>query len=67
MKMLKCIKQHLSNIWSLIHEKVKQHWLWVDKERCLQKNACHLFEYINEYVKNSRSPDLSRTIVFYIK
>ena len=23
--MLKCIKQHLSNIWSSIHEKVKQH------------------------------------------
>ena len=24
--MLTCIKQHLSNIWSSIHEKVKQHW-----------------------------------------
>ena len=22
------IKQHLSNIWNLIHEKVKQHWGW---------------------------------------
>ena len=21
-----CIKQHLSNIWSSVHEKVKQHW-----------------------------------------
>ena len=25
MMMLICIKQHLSNIWSSIHEKVKQH------------------------------------------
>ena len=24
-----CIKQHLSNIWSSIHEKVKQLWGWV--------------------------------------
>ena len=27
--MLIFIKQHLSNIWSSIHEKVKQHWGWV--------------------------------------
>ena len=26
-----CIKQHLSNIWSTIHEKVKQLWGWVEK------------------------------------
>ena len=26
-----CIKQHLSNILSSIHEKVKQHWGWVEK------------------------------------
>ena len=25
------IKQHLSNIWSSIHEKVKHHWGWVQK------------------------------------
>ena len=25
------IKQHLSNIWNSIHEKVKQHWAWVEK------------------------------------
>ena len=33
------IKQHLNNIWSSIHEKVKQHWGWVEKKHCLQK-AC---------------------------
>ena len=29
------IKQHLSNTWSSIHEKVKQDWDWVEKKRCL--------------------------------
>ena len=28
MMMFKCIKQHQSNIWSSVHEKVKQHWGW---------------------------------------
>ena len=27
--------QHLSNIWSSIQEKVKQHWGWVEKNRVL--------------------------------
>ena len=27
------IKQHLSNIWSSAHEKVKQHWGWAEKKR----------------------------------
>ena len=31
MMMLICIKQYLSNIWSSIHERVKQHWGWVEK------------------------------------
>ena len=35
--MVICINQHLSNIWSSIHEKVKQRWGWVEKTRCLQK------------------------------
>ena len=35
MMMLICIKQHLSNTWTSIHEKVKQHWGWVEKKRCL--------------------------------
>ena len=33
--MVMCIKQHLSNISSSIHEKVQQHWGWVEKKRCL--------------------------------
>ena len=37
--MLVCIKQHLNNIWSSIHEKVKQHWGWVEKKRFFLKSA----------------------------
>ena len=35
MIMFICIKQQLSNIWSSVHEKVKEHWHWVKKKRCL--------------------------------
>ena len=35
MMLLICIKQHLTNIWSSIHEKVKQHSGWVEKKRYL--------------------------------
>ena len=35
MIMLIGIKQHLSNIWSSIHEKVKQQLGWVEKTCCL--------------------------------
>ena len=42
--MLTCIKQHLSNIWSSIHEKVKQHWGWVEKKAMLIKKACIGFD-----------------------
>ena len=37
MMMLIRIKQHLSNIWSSIHEKVKQHWSWVGKGVAYEK------------------------------
>ena len=39
MMMLLCIKQHLSNIGSSIHEKVKQHWGWVDKSVASKKKC----------------------------
>ena len=28
-----CIKQHLSNNWGSIYEKVKQHWGWVEEKK----------------------------------
>ena len=37
MMMLICFKQHLSNIWSSLYERVKQHWGWVEKKPCLWK------------------------------
>ena len=37
MIMLVGIKQHLSNIWSSIHEKVKQEWDWVEKSVAYRK------------------------------
>ena len=41
MMMLLCIKQHLGNMWSSIHQKVKQHWgCW--KKALLIKTACIL-------------------------
>ena len=38
MIMVICIKQHLSNIWSSIHEKVKQHWDCVEKKALLKSS-----------------------------
>ena len=34
------IKQHLSNIWSSIYEKVKQHWGWIKESDVYKKKAC---------------------------
>ena len=36
------IKEHLSKTWSSIHEKVKQHWGWVEKKRSLLKKSVYL-------------------------
>ena len=37
--MVVCIKQHLSNIWSSTHEKVKQHWGWAEKKCVAYKKS----------------------------
>ena len=34
-----CIKQHLGNILSSIHEKVKQNWGWVEKRIAYKKSV----------------------------
>ena len=39
MMMLLCVKQNLSNIWSSIHEKVKQHRGWVEKSVAYKKSV----------------------------
>ena len=37
MMMLICVKQLFSNTWSSIHEKVKQHWGWIEKKSVAYK------------------------------
>ena len=49
MILLICIKQHQSNIWSSIHENVKQQWGWVEKKVLLIKKAC------SKLLSNSRT------------
>ena len=39
MMMLICIKQHPSNIWSLVYDKVKQHWGWAEKSVAYKKSV----------------------------
>ena len=46
MKMITCIKQHLSNIWTSIHAKIKQHWGWVEKSVASKKS-----EIISQYFR----------------
>ena len=43
--MVICIKQRLSNIWSSIYEKFKQHWGYVEKKHCLYKKRMYLFNH----------------------
>ena len=43
MMMVILIKQHLSNIWSSVHEKVKQHWGWSEKKCCFSKKRVGAF------------------------
>ena len=38
------IKEHLSNIWGSVHEKVKQHW------GCIENKAC-ILEILQEYLQ----------------
>ena len=41
--MVMCNKQHLSNIWSWNHDKVKQHWFWIEKSVALKSVYLHSF------------------------
>ena len=43
------IKQHLSNILSSIHEKIKQHWDWVKKSFAFKKSV-----YCTKFLSNSK-------------
>ena len=68
-----CIKQHLSNIWSSIHEKVMQHLGWVEKKRCLYKKSVqHRISFPFYVVHHENKHSCNKTnemmnIVFIIK
>ena len=38
------MKQHLSNIWSSIHEKGKQHWDGVEKNAVYKKKRAYALQ-----------------------
>ena len=42
--MVICMKQHLSNIWSSIHEKVKQQWDGVEKNAVYKKKRAYALQ-----------------------
>ena len=50
MMMLACIKQHLSNTWSSIYEKVKQLWGWVEKHFKRQKFEAKKHQNHNQHM-----------------
>ena len=53
MMMLICTKQHVSNTWSSIHEKVKQHWGWVEKKASLIKKSVYLTSIVSFFIDQS--------------
>ena len=54
--MLICIKQHLSNIWSLIHKKVKQHACWVEKSVAYKKGSCETLNVVKPVENTNKNP-----------
>ena len=44
--MVICIKQHISNIWGSVHEKVKQHWGWIEKTVAYKKSVYLLSPFL---------------------
>ena len=52
MMMLMRIKQHLSNIWSSLHKKVKQHWGWVEQSIAYKKKRVAILEKWKSVVHN---------------
>ena len=63
MMMIICSKQHLSNIWSSSHEKVKQQLGWVEKKMLLIKKSVYLFTFnYNSINSVQRNDDLWRSV-----
>ena len=58
--MLISIKQHSANTWGLIHEKVKEHWGWVEKKVLLIKNSKYQKRRKSEMFLNQKLPIAKR-------
>ena len=41
-----------SKQWGSIHERVKQHWGWVEEKHCLQEKACSSDVYSCDSAEN---------------
>ena len=39
-------KQHLSKIWSSSHEKIKQHWGWIEKKTVAYKKSLYFVFFL---------------------
>ena len=50
MMMLICIKKHLSNIWSSIHQKAKHSWGWLKKSVAFKKTVYFVGTYNEAYL-----------------
>ena len=67
-----CIKQHLSNILSSIHQEVKQHWGWAEKgvvykkKRVLQDLANQSTNYLMFVIPFLGNVKLSSQFLFVL-
>ena len=62
MLMLTCIKQHLSNIQSSIHKKIKQHWDLCGLT-CFMWDGWNWYKYFLLCTKNIFISNITRTVV----
>ena len=58
MTMFICIKQHLTKTWSSIHEKVKQHWGWVEKSVAYKKLVVAYIKKAYRKIKETQHVEL---------
>ena len=58
-----CNKQHISNIWIWLHEKVNQHLGWVYIRRCLLKK--HVFQFLFWKIFYFKKTEQSNLLPFF--
>ena len=60
--MVHCIKQHLSNIWNSIHEKVRQHWGSFKKKLSLYKKSVYICFNFSKLTSKSHKYEMNKKI-----